>query len=191
MATEYGLEAFDAASGAVRLAPRLDAAAIAAHRRADPTARRGHRSSDRLRRRHTASDDRSRRGKRELWTSRFLKPYFNDALCFDGHCYGFDGRIFTSIDLDEGARNWKAGRYGNGQAIALPAMAALLVLTEQGEIVLVEASPEAHRELARLPALDGKSWNHPVVADGKLLVRNGREAVCYALPASEAASASN
>jgi outer membrane protein assembly factor BamB len=58
----------------------------------------------------------------------------------------------------------------------------ILVQAESGEIVLVEATPEQHRELARLPALSDKTWNHPVLADNVLLVRNDREAAAYAMP---------
>ena len=60
-------------------------------------------------------------------------------------------------------------------------MDLLLVLTEEGEVVLVEATPEAHREVARFEALSGKTWNHPVVTQGKLLVRNAEEAACFEL----------
>ena len=55
----------------------------------------------------------------------------------------------------------------------------LLVLTEKGEVVLVEATPESHRETTRFKAIQGKTWNHPVIANGKLFVRNDREAACY------------
>jgi outer membrane protein assembly factor BamB len=53
---------------------------------------------------------------------------------------------------------------------------------ESGEVALVQASPQSHRELARFPALSDRTWNHPVVAGGRLLVRNDREAACYELP---------
>jgi outer membrane protein assembly factor BamB len=47
--------------------------------------------------------------------------------------------------------------------------------------VLVEATPEEHRELARFPAIEGKTWNHPAIADGILLVRNAEEMAAYRL----------
>jgi len=120
---------------------------------------------------------------REEWSSRFLKPYFNGLVCHRGSCYGFDGNIFTCIGADDGERRWKGGRYGHGQVVLLADMNLLLVLTERGEVVLVEATPEAHREVGRFQALSGKSWNHPVVTQGKLLVRNGEEAACFELKA--------
>ena len=56
------------------------------------------------------------------------------------------------------------------------------MLSERGDVALVEAKPEGYKELAKFHALDGKAWNHPVVAGGKLFVRNAEEAVCYGLP---------
>jgi outer membrane protein assembly factor BamB len=50
---------------------------------------------------------------------------------------------------------------------------------EKGDVVLVEASPEDHNEIAKFPALKDKTWNHPVLAHGRLYVRNGVEAACY------------
>jgi hypothetical protein len=57
----------------------------------------------------------------------------------------------------------------------------LLVLSEKGEVALVDASPQGHKERARFQAIEGKTWNHPVVAHGKLYVRNGEEMACYQL----------
>ncbi|MDH3746375.1 MAG: PQQ-binding-like beta-propeller repeat protein [Acidobacteriota bacterium] len=120
----------------------------------------------------------------EVWSTLSLKPYFNGLVCHRGTCFGFDGRIFTAIGADDGERRWKGGRYGHGQVVLLDDMDLLLVLTEKGDVVLVEATPEAHREVARLPALAGKTWNHPVISQGRLLVRNAEEAACYELGAA-------
>jgi len=66
--------------------------------------------------------------------------------------------------------------------LLLPEMKVLLVLTEDGDITLVQAAPEQYTEIARFKALSGKNWNHPVIAHGRLYVRNSEEAVCYELP---------
>ena len=117
----------------------------------------------------------------ERWTSRAFKPDFNDLIVHDGHIYGFDVNIFTCIDLETGERVWKRGRYGNGQVLFLKESETLLVVSEKGELVLLKADPAGHQELARIPALDGKTWNHPVVVGDRLYVRNAREAACYKL----------
>lgn len=118
----------------------------------------------------------------ERWTSMGLKPYFNDFVIHKGHAYGFDNNILASINLEDGARNWKGGRYGDGQLVLLADQDLLLVTAEEGDIVLVSATTDKFTEIARLPALDGKTWNHPVVVGTTLLVRNGQEMAAFRLP---------
>jgi outer membrane protein assembly factor BamB len=117
----------------------------------------------------------------EIWTSKYLDPYFNDFVVHNGFAYGFSGQIFCCIDLDSGKRAWKGGRYGYGQVLLLSARDLLLIAAENGDAVLVAADPAEHRELGRFPAIQGKTWNHPVVANDRLLIRNGEEAACFEL----------
>ena len=98
----------------------------------------------------------------ERWTSNGLKPYFNDFVVHNGYAYGFDGSILAAVDLKDGARKWKGGRYGQGQLVLLPDQNLLLVLSEEGELALVSATPDQFTELARFRVLEGKTWNHPV-----------------------------
>ena len=77
----------------------------------------------------------------ERWASKGLKPYFSDFVVHEGHAFGFDGSILSCIDLADGARKWKGGRYGHGQLVLLPEQDLLLVLTEEGELALVGRLP--------------------------------------------------
>ena len=122
----------------------------------------------------------------ERWTSTGLKPYYNDYIVHNGHAFGFDGSILSCIDLKDGTRKWKGGRYGAGQLVLLRDQDLLLVLTEDGDIALVSASPDGFKEIARAPAIQGKTWNHPVVVGDVLLVRNGEEMAAFRLPLASA-----
>jgi outer membrane protein assembly factor BamB len=126
---------------------------------------------------------------REVWTKTAIKPYFNDLVVNQGHLYGFDDNFFTCVRLEDGKGRWRARGYGNGQVLLLADQGVLLVLSEEGEVALVAANPERHEELGKFKALEGKTWNHPVIAHGKLYVRNGAEVACFELT-EEGSSAS-
>lgn len=115
-----------------------------------------------------------------LWETIYLKAKFTNIIYFHDYLYGLDDGIFACINPVDGKRQWKRGRYGHGQTLLISDV--LLVLTETGEVVLVEPNPENHRELTRFTALKGKTWNTPALAGAYLLVRNNKEAACYELP---------
>jgi outer membrane protein assembly factor BamB len=121
----------------------------------------------------------------EVWATTRMKPEFPDFVVHQGHAYGFDGATFCCLDLASGKRRWKDGRYGRGQVLLLPEQSLLLVISEQGEVLLLAADPERHRELGRFRALAEKTWNHPVIAHGRLYARNAEEMACYELAGFE------
>ncbi|HTG86698.1 MAG TPA: PQQ-binding-like beta-propeller repeat protein [Pyrinomonadaceae bacterium] len=121
----------------------------------------------------------------ERWTSNGLKPYFNDFVVHKGYAFGFDGRILSCVDLSNGERKWKGGRYGNGQLVLLPDQDLLLVLSEEGELALVQARSDQFTEIAKVPAIQGKTWNHPVLVGDVLLVRNAEEMAAFRLSRTE------
>ena len=116
---------------------------------------------------------------RTVWENNFMKNKFNSSVFHEGYVYGLDEGILTCVDISTGERKWKGGRYGYGQVVLVGGM--LVVTTEEGEVVFVKPSPAQHTEVARFPALEGKTWNVPAVADGRLLVRNETQMACYKL----------
>lgn len=115
-----------------------------------------------------------------LWHSMRLKSKFGSLVVRDGFVYGLDDGRLTCIDLENGEAKWKGDRTGHGQVLL--AGDVLLVTAENGEVLLMEASPQAAHELGRFSTLSGKMWNPPALASPFLVVRTEREAACYRLP---------
>lgn len=117
-----------------------------------------------------------------VWaTRRSLRTKFTNIVHMDGHAYGLSDCIFECVDLANGKRAWKGGRYGHGQILRVEEL--LLVLTEEGELLLMEPRPdEKNKILARAQVLDGKTWNNLALSGDLLAVRNANEAAVYRLP---------
>ena len=115
----------------------------------------------------------------EVWHNNRMKTKFNSPVLYEDHVYGLDEGMLECINVRTGDEKWKGGRYGYGQVIL--ADGHIILTTEQGEVVLVKATPEGHQEKARFSALSGKTWNTPAIADGRLIVLNQTEMACYRL----------
>ncbi len=114
-----------------------------------------------------------------VWETNRMKNKFSSSVLVDGYIYGLDDSILACIDAATGELMWKGGRYGYGQLLA--AGDHLVVLTERGELVLVRATPEGHEEVAGFGAIEGKTWNVPAMAGGRILVRNTRQMAAFDL----------
>jgi len=124
----------------------------------------------------------------EAWSSDQLCPSFNDCVVLGNGVFGFNQALFTCLDLATGRRKWQGGHYGFGQAVLMKAPAQIVVAAENGDAALLRAGTESFEEIARLPVLKGKTWNHPVVVGNRLFMRNGKVAVCLRLDAGERAA---
>jgi outer membrane protein assembly factor BamB len=116
-----------------------------------------------------------------IWENNNMKNKFNSSVLHNGYVYGLDEGILSCLDVNTGERKWKDGRYGYGQVLL--AGQHLIVLTDNGELALVKASPAGFSEVARFSALEGKTWNYPAIAGGRLLVRNSKEMAAYDISA--------
>ncbi|MBM3785356.1 MAG: hypothetical protein FJW30_13400 [Acidobacteria bacterium] len=116
---------------------------------------------------------------KEIWQNKKLKNKFNSSVFLDGYIYGFDEAIFTCVSAATGETAWKAGRYGYGQVLL--AGGHLVITSEDGEVVLLKADSKEHKELAKFQALDGRTWNVPMIAGGRLFVRNATEMAAYSI----------
>ena len=116
---------------------------------------------------------------REVWRNIRMKNQFTSSVLHEGFVYGLDEAILACVDVATGDLKWKGGRYGYGQVML--ASGHLIVLSEDGDMALVRATPERHEELVRFAVLDGKTWNHPAMSGGYLLVRNLKDMAAFDL----------
>jgi outer membrane protein assembly factor BamB len=115
-----------------------------------------------------------------VWRSREMRNHFNSSVPVDRHVYGFDNSALKCIDATTGVTSWVKRGLGKGSLIY--ADDHLWVLSEAGKLLWVEATPEAFRERASLQVLTGRrNWTEPTLSDGKLFLRNLKEAVALDL----------
>jgi outer membrane protein assembly factor BamB len=125
---------------------------------------------------------------RPLWSPAvkpIMKTKMGNVLVRDGYAYGLDGVALECLELETGKRQWKRRRrpaFGHGQILLVGEV--LLILTEQGQVVLAEVSPKRYKELASLRVFEEEqiTWNNPALSGPYLLVRNSEEVACYRLP---------
>lgn len=122
----------------------------------------------------------------EVWKSMRMKTQFNSVAARDGFLYGLDDGLLACVDLANGNRKWKSGRFGSGQTLLVDDL--VIVQSEPGPVFLAAAKPDGYEELGQIPALSSKTWNHPTLAGRYLLIRNALEAACYELPVQGSAS---
>jgi outer membrane protein assembly factor BamB len=126
---------------------------------------------------------------KQIWpgqgeTNLKLRSKFSSPVLFEGHIYGLDEGVMACLDPETGMRLWAGGRYGHGQMLLVNGQ--ILLLSESGDIVLIDPSPERLQEKTRMPVLspDNKTWNPPVLSRGRAYVRNHFEVVGLDLKAS-------
>jgi outer membrane protein assembly factor BamB len=115
------------------------------------------------------------------WDAKTFRPGFSDFVLHDDCLYGLDNGILCCYEVATGKRAWKSGRYGHGQVVLLADQNALVITSDTGEIILASVSPAGHDVLGRFQAIEGKTWNSPVIAGGRLFLRNAEEMAAFEL----------
>ncbi|MCP4202577.1 MAG: PQQ-binding-like beta-propeller repeat protein [bacterium] len=118
-------------------------------------------------------------GVEELWRSKIMQNHFNSSVLVNGYLYGFDNATLKCIEAASGQEAWAKRSFGKGSL--LYADGHLLVLSERGVLLSVEATPEEYRETGRAQILKGKTWTMPSLANGRLFLRDEREMVAVSL----------
>jgi len=107
-----------------------------------------------------------------------LQCKFSSPVYYKGHVYGLNNETLMCVDAATGETLGEGREYGFGQVLLCNDL--LVVTGEKGQLALVEANPEL-RELGRVQALKGRSWNPAAVANGRVYWRNAVEMVCFDL----------
>jgi outer membrane protein assembly factor BamB len=127
-------------------------------------------------------------GADKVWEDeQIMSNHFNTCILHDGHLYGFDGRVDSRIaptlrcvELKTKKVKWEKEDFGNGPMIL--AEGRLILLTEKGDLRLIEATPAAFRETAKARLFnDGPCRAHPALANGRLYARDQKKLVCVDL----------
>ncbi len=118
-------------------------------------------------------------GAEQVWKNDVMKNHFGTSIYHDGYLYGFDQSILKCVDATTGAEKWKARGYAKGTLII--ADGQLIVLGEQGNLGLVEATPEHFNERANAQVMNARCWTAPSMADGIVYLRDETEIVAVDL----------
>jgi len=113
-----------------------------------------------------------------IWENTNMKNKFNSSVLHNGYIYGLDEGILVCLDVNTGERKWKEGRFGYGQVL-LASGHLIVTQGETGELALIKATPDKYTEVARFAAVQGRTWNYPAIADGRLLVRSANEMAAF------------
>jgi outer membrane protein assembly factor BamB len=113
------------------------------------------------------------------WSTNKLRPDFSDFVIHKDSIFGLNDGILVCLDLETGDQVWKKSRLGHGQVVMLADQDALLVSNEKGEIILVAVDRQGPTELGRFQAIDGKTWNGPVLVGNRVFLRNAAEMAAY------------
>ncbi len=115
----------------------------------------------------------------EVWSNRVMRNHFSTSIVHDGFIYGFDNATLKCISIETGEQAWAKRGFGKGSLIY--ADGHLLVLSDRGKLVQIEATADGYSEKGKIQALEGLCWTAPTLADGKLYLRNQTEMVSYNL----------
>jgi len=123
-----------------------------------------------------------------VYSNADMRNHFNNSILWEGYLYGFDGNSnlgrvvkLTCMKFETGEVAWSQRGFGCGSLLV--ADGKLLILSEDGQLVVAQATPDDYNELARSQFLDGRCWTVPVLLNGLVYGRNAAgDLVCVQLP---------
>jgi outer membrane protein assembly factor BamB len=120
----------------------------------------------------------------KVWENKEMQSHFSSPVLYDGHIYGtgdpWNPGFLMCLDPKTGKALWKQGGFGKGGIVVVDGT-IIAFNGRSGELIMVEMSTKGYNELGRFKPLGGQSWTAPIVADGKLIVRNKEALACFQL----------
>lgn len=111
----------------------------------------------------------------EVWAYNGFRNHWSSAVVVGDHLYGFHNATLKAISTVNGEESWAKRGLGKGSLIAIGSQ--LLVWTDRGDLVAIEAAPAAYHELGRLRVFEARTWTAPSFARGQLYLRHHQEIV--------------
>ncbi len=115
----------------------------------------------------------------QVWKSKVMMNHFNSSVFKDGYLYGFDNSFLKCVEAVTGKEKWVKSGLGKGSLLL--ADGRLIILSEQGLLVLADASPVKFQQTASAQILQGRCLTEPALCGGKLFLRNQKEMVSVSL----------
>lgn len=117
----------------------------------------------------------------QLWRSKKMATQVNTAVPVEGYVYGVDGNTgggnLVCLDLSNGEERWEEKTVKGGSLIFSDGK--LIVLTEKGELVVTDATPQGFKPSLRTKVLEKRCWVQPTLSDGRLFLKNNEgDLVC-------------
>ena len=132
------------------------------------------------------------RNKPELvWENKNMKNHINNSVLWNGYLYGPDdigkGAVLNCVNFETGEKKWSEKSFGKGALMM--ADGKIIALSDKGELMVVEPTPEKFQTVSRAQVLGGKCWTTPVLSNGKIYCRNAKgDVVCLDVSEKQTAS---
>ncbi len=116
---------------------------------------------------------------RKVWQNKNIVAKFQTPVLYEGHLYTSDDKGLKCVEFASGQQKW--AKRGKKYGTTVIAEGHLLILTERGELLIAKATPASFEPLTKVKVLKGRCWTVPTLYQGRLYVRNLKQAACYQL----------
>ncbi len=120
-------------------------------------------------------------GAQAVWGAKTMQAHFSSPIYYKQHIFGTtDPGDLVCLEGQEGKAVWRQGGFEKG-GIVIVDDTIIALGGGDGTLVMAAAATDAYHELGRIRPLGGRSWTAPIVADGKLIIRNRAALACLDL----------